>query len=143
MKKRRFVKPRVRDLGDVRSQVQLTNTGTPSSRRWKMNIKPIEDALSRVLKLRGVTFGWKGSGRRDVGLIAEEVGKVVPEVVIYEDNGVDAKGLDYAHLVGLVIEAVKEQQRMIEKQHKEIQELKVAARILSSRQPEPRIHALT
>lgn len=144
--KKRFVRPQVSDIGDVstivRGNVTVTTTGV-SSRRWKMNIKPIEDALSKVRKLRGVSFDWKDSGRRDIGLIAEEVGKIVPEVVTYEDNGVDAKGLDYAHLMALMIEAVKEQQRMIEEQRKEIQELKAAAKILASRQTGPKIRALT
>jgi len=67
-------------------------------------------------------------------LIAEETGKIVPEVVTYEENGIDAKSIDYGHLVGLIVEAVKEQQRMIEEQHKEIQELKAAAKILAARQ---------
>jgi Chaperone of endosialidase len=142
--KKKFVKPRVRDIGDVSTIVRVVTTRTvASSRRWKMNIKPIDDSLGKVGKLRGVSFEWKDSGRRDIGLIAEETGKIVPEVVTYEENGVDAKSLDYAHLVALIIEAVKEQQRMIEEQRKEIQELKAAAKILASRQTGPKIRALT
>jgi hypothetical protein len=86
-----------------------------SSRRWKENIRPIEGALEKVLKLRGVYFRWKETGKEDIGMIAEEVGEVVPEVVTYEENGVDAKALDYARLVSLLVEAVKEQQKEIEK----------------------------
>ena len=101
--KRKFVKPRVRDIGDISTIVRGTTTrvtrtvtgGTEeSSRRWKMNIKPIRNALSKIVRLRGVSFDWKDSGRHDIGLIAEEVGKVLPEVVSYEENGVDAKSLD-------------------------------------------------
>lgn len=141
--KRRFVKPRVTDLGEIKDIVQMPNTVGGSSRRWKMNIKPIGDALSKVRKLRGVSFDWKDSGRHDIGLIAEDTGKIVPEVVTYEENGVNAKGIDYGHLVGLIVEAVKEQQRMIEEQRKEIQELKAAAKILAARQTNTRINALT
>jgi len=43
-------------------------------------------------------------------MIAEEVGKVVPEVVSYEANGKDARGIDYARLTALLVEAVKQQQ---------------------------------
>jgi len=142
--KRKFVKPRVRDIGDISTIVRGATTGTAhSSRRWKTNIKPIKDALSKVQRLRGVSFVWKDSGRHDIGLIAEDTGKIVPEVVTYEENGVDAKTIDYGHLVGLIVEAVKEQQRMIEEQRKEIQELKAAAKILAARQSNTRINAFT
>ena len=85
-----------------------------SSRRWKTNIVPIEDALSKIISMRGVTYDWKENGRHDLGLIAEEVGAVLPEVVKYEDNGVDAQSVDYSRLSAVLIEAVKEQQTAIE-----------------------------
>ena len=81
---------------------------TPSSRRWKTNIQTIDNALETVQELRGVTYDWKETGKRDVGLIAEEVGAVIPEIVAYEENGVDAKSVDYPRLVAVLIEAVKE-----------------------------------
>jgi hypothetical protein len=84
-----------------------------SSRRWKTNIRPIEDALDKVQSLRGVRFDWKEDGRADIGMVAEEVGEILPDVVDYEDNGVDAKALDYGRLVALLIEALKEQQAKI------------------------------
>jgi hypothetical protein len=67
-----------------------------------------------VERLRGVSFDWRNDGKHDIGLIAEEVGQVVPEVVAYEANGQDAKSVDYARLVSVLIEAVKEQQHTIE-----------------------------
>ena len=48
-----------------------------------------------------------------LGLIAEEVGAVMPEVVTFEDNGIDARGVDYQRLVAVLIEAMKEQQKDI------------------------------
>jgi hypothetical protein len=96
---------------------------TYSSIRWKTNVSPIQDALEKVNKLNGVYFDWKESGKHDIGLIAEEVGKVVPEVVTYEENGVDAQALDYARLTALLIEAIKEQQREIDSLKGEIEEL--------------------
>ncbi len=87
---------------------------TYSSRRWKTNIKSMEGALDKVKRLRGVTFDWKADGKHDIGLIAEEVGEVVPEVVTYEDNSNDAKSIDYARLVPVLIEAIKEQQKEID-----------------------------
>ena len=96
---------------------------TYSSRRWKTGIKPIEGALDKVEQLRGVSFEWRENGKHDIGLIAEEVGKVVPEVVAYEENGSDAKSVDYARLVPLLVESIKEQQRVIRKQDAALAEL--------------------
>jgi len=55
-------------------------------------------------------------------MIAEEVGKVVPEVVSYEENGKDARGIDYARLTALLVEAVKEQQREIQQQQGQVEQ---------------------
>jgi hypothetical protein len=97
---------------------------TRSSKRWKTNIKPIEDARDKIQHLRGVSFDWKADGKHDIGLIAEEVGEVIPEVVAYEENGKDAKSIDYARLVAVLVEAVKEQQEIIDKQNSELTEMK-------------------
>jgi len=100
---------------------------TYSSRRWKTNIQTIQGALEKVERLRGVSFDWKENGGHDIGLIAEEVGEVVPEVVGYEENGKDARSLDYARLTAVLIEAVKDQKKIIEelkKKTSEIDELK-------------------
>jgi hypothetical protein len=86
---------------------------TYSSRRWKTNIRILPDALAKVERLRGVSYDLKDGGRHEIGVIAEEVGVVVPEVVSYEANGKDAKGVDYSRLTALLIEAVKQQRREI------------------------------
>jgi len=85
-----------------------------SSRRLKTHIAPLESSLENVQKLQGVSFDWKANGKHDIGLIAEDVGQVIPEVVEYEENGVDAKSVDYARLVSVLIEAMKEQQKEID-----------------------------
>jgi hypothetical protein len=89
---------------------------THSSRRWKEHITPIQNALARICQLSGVEFDWKpeNGGLHDIGLIAEDVGQVIPEIVSYEENGIDAKGVKYDHLVALLIEGMKEQQKQIE-----------------------------
>jgi hypothetical protein len=89
---------------------------TYSSRRWKTNIQPLHNALRMVEQLRGVSYELKDSGKHEIGVIAEEVGAVVPEVVTYEENGKDARGVDYSRLTALLIEAVKQQQRQIRQQ---------------------------
>ncbi len=86
---------------------------TFSSRRWKTNIQTLHGALGKVEQLRGVSYDLKDSGKHEIGVIAEEVGQVVPEVVSYEKNGKDATGVDYSRLTALLIEAVKQQQREI------------------------------
>lgn len=85
-----------------------------SSRRWKTDIVPLEEALALIRQLRGVRYRWAESGAPDLGFVAEEVGTVVPEVVTYAPNGVDAQTVDYARLVALLVEAVKAQQEQIE-----------------------------
>jgi hypothetical protein len=95
-----------------------------SSRRWKRNIEPIEGSLDKVMNLRGVSFNWKENGKEDIGLIAEEVAEVIPEVVAFEENGEDAQSVDYSRLVALLIEATKEQQTEIEELKAEIGDLK-------------------
>jgi hypothetical protein len=97
---------------------------TYSSRRLKKNIQPISNALDKVLRLRGVYFDWKEDGKHDIGLVAEEVGEVIPEAVDYEENGKDARALAYSRLVAVLIEAVKEQQKQIETMRTEINALK-------------------
>jgi len=93
---------------------------TYSSRRWKSNIQTLNGALAKVEQLRGVSYDLKDSGKHEIGVIAEEVGAVVPEVVSYEKNGTDASGVDYGRLTALLIEATKEQQALIRAQQLQI-----------------------
>ena len=58
---------------------------------------------------------WKADGKNDLGLIAEEVGKVLPDLVQFEADGRDAISLDYARLIPLLIETLKEQKAIRQK----------------------------
>ncbi|MBI5570936.1 MAG: tail fiber domain-containing protein [Desulfomonile tiedjei] len=71
---------------------------TYSSIRWKERIAPFSGALDKVERLRTAYFDWKQTKQRDIGMIAEEVGMILPEVVSYEPNGRDAKSIDYGRL---------------------------------------------
>lgn len=88
-----------------------TFTGTSfiysSDRRLKTNIRDIEDPLEKVLSLKGVFFDWKKTGETDMGFIAQEVEKVVPEVV-KTNKETSFKAVKYGNLVALVIEALKD-----------------------------------
>jgi hypothetical protein len=96
---------------------------TYSSRRWKTNIQTLDGALGKVEQLRGVSYELKTNGKHEVGVIAEEVGAVVPEVVTWDKNGKDAQGVDYSRLTALLIEATKEQQALIQHQQEQIAQL--------------------
>jgi len=96
---------------------------TYSSRRWKTNIQTLDGALAKVKQLRGVSYELKANGKHEVGVIAEEVGAVVPEVVTWDKNGKDAQSVDYSRLTALLIEATKEQQALIEQQQQQIAQL--------------------
>ncbi|MHC4088365.1 MAG: tail fiber domain-containing protein, partial [Planctomycetota bacterium] len=73
---------------------------------------------------RGVSFDWKSNNKHDIGLIAEEVGQVLPEIIDYEENGIDAIGMSYGKLTPLLVEAVKELKTEIDELRKENIELR-------------------
>jgi hypothetical protein len=79
-----------------------------SDERLKSNIKTIDNALEKVSKLRGVSFD--KDGEKGIGVIAQEVQKVLPEVVLEGEY----LSVAYGNIVGLLIEAIKEQQEQIE-----------------------------
>lgn len=83
-----------------------------SDKRLKDNIETIQDPLQKVQALRGVTWNWKKDGKADVGFIAQEVEQVLPELVATKDDGY--KAVQYANLVWVLVEAVKEQQKQID-----------------------------
>ena len=78
-----------------------------SSAILKDNITTISDALNKVLNLRGVEFDYKDSGQHNIGLVAEEVEKVLPDLVHTED-GTGIKSLAYQNIVAVLVEAVKD-----------------------------------
>jgi hypothetical protein len=77
-----------------------------SDARLKTNIKTIENALDKTRQLRGVTFD--KDGRNNLGVIAQEVQKILPQVVIEGDDQNKTLSVAYGNMVGLLIEAVKE-----------------------------------
>ena len=83
--------------------------------RLKADIQTIPDALDKVCRMRGVSFtrtDIPDTTRRHIGLIAQEVEKIIPEVVT-EDKETGIKALAYQNMVGVLIEAIKEQQATI------------------------------
>jgi hypothetical protein len=93
-----------------------------SDLRFKTNITPIENPLQKVLQLRGVNFDWNKkafpersfSESKAIGFIAQEVEKVLPEVVQTEKTAEGYKAVQYDKVVALLVEAIKEQQKQID-----------------------------
>lgn len=88
-----------------------TNLNSTSDQTLKKNIQTIVDPISKVNALRGVNFNWIEDDRYSMGVIAQEVEKVIPEVIT-ETDGV--KTVNYSSIIGLLIEAIKEQQKQID-----------------------------
>ena len=100
---------------------------TRSSRRFKTNIHPLVGALAKVEQLQGVSYERKLDHRAEIGVIAEDVDRIVPEIVSRNPDSKQIEGVDYARLSALLIEAVKSQQQEIEQLQIEIRELKSAS----------------
>lgn len=86
-----------------------------SDERKKENVRTLTNALDKVMQLNGVTYSWIKdiTGKREVGLLAQQVEKVLPEVVHYDELE-DMYSVKYGNITALLIEAVKEQQVKIE-----------------------------
>ena len=109
-------------IGDILASGNVT---AYSDSQLKDNVETIDKPLEKVLGLRGVTFTRVDTEDRDkkhVGVIAQEVEAVLPEVVQEHANGI--KSVAYGNMVGLLIEAIKEQQSQIESLKAEIESLK-------------------
>jgi len=87
--------------------------GTYSDESFKKNIVPIESSLDKVIQLQGVTYDWKTDGTSDIGFIAQNVKKIIPQVVRGDEG---EYGLDYGKITAVLAEAVKELNDKIESQ---------------------------
>lgn len=123
---------------EVNGTIKANNVSETSDIRLKRDVTPLNNSLQKVLKLRGVNYYWKSEEEiktvlgthekcqypetKQVGVIAQEVEEVVPEVVATDAKGF--KSVDYSKLVPVLIEAIKEQQNEIEELKKMVEELK-------------------
>jgi hypothetical protein len=113
-------------IADTTGQASFINdvvAFASSDKRLKENIKPLDNALDKINKINGVEFDWitgkdqhgndvHSNEGHDVGVIAQEIEEVLPEVVTTRDSGY--KAVKYEKIVPLLIEAIKEQQQQIE-----------------------------
>ena len=77
-----------------------------SDERLKDNIETLEDGLDKVEQLRGVTY--TRDDKENIGVIAQEVEKILPEIVLTADDEMGTKSVDYSRITAVLIEAVKE-----------------------------------
>ena len=115
------------DAGHLICNGNITAFGSTSDIKLKENIEGIPDAVDKVKQLKGVTFNYKKDGKISTGLIAQDLKKVLPEAV-YESSDVDDDedkhlAIRYGNTVGLLVEAIKEQQEQIEALTAKVKEL--------------------
>lgn len=94
-----------------------------SDTRLKKDIRPINNAAEKILSLKGISFRWKADDRASLGLLAQDLEKVFPELVYTNKQGL--RYVEYTSLIAPLIEAVKEQQEQITALKKEIRDLKI------------------
>ena len=98
----------------ITGSLNATSVTETSALRYKKYVKPLRSQSDNVYKLRPVHFKWKDNNRGDIGLIAEEVGEVYPELV---STGVDgsAEGISYTKLTAVLIKTIQELSARIDK----------------------------
>jgi Chaperone of endosialidase len=114
---------------DVRGSIGNNTTLYHSDKRWKRDIQELDGSLNRVMKLQGVQYKWRQEeypemnfpDDEQIGLIAQDVEKIIPELVKTSADGYQS--IDYAKLVPVLIESIKEQQQQIEILSNRIEEL--------------------
>jgi trimeric autotransporter adhesin len=104
---------------DVAGGARATGFYASSDKKFKKDIKPIDNSLDKIMALQGKTYNWRKEEFKDknfsnelqYGLLAQEVQKVIPSLVIQSENGDLA--MNYIGLIPVLIEAMKEQQTQI------------------------------
>ena len=95
-----------------------------SAERFKTNIIPLTGSLEKVQQLQGVVFNRVDvNSNREIGFIADQVEKIYPELVSYDDDG-KVHGLQYPRVTAVLVESIKELTQQIQDQNIFIQDLK-------------------
>ncbi len=94
-----------------------------SDQRLKKDVTPLSDSLEKILSLSGYTFTWKLSDQKDMGLIAQEVEKVFPEIVHTASGAEGYKSVEYGNLIAPVIESIKTLAKTNDSQDEQIAKL--------------------
>ena len=99
--------------------ITATDFNSTSDIKLKTNIQPIDDPLAKVIQIEGVSFNWKHDNKPALGVVADQIENILPELV----QGDDPKTVNYKGLICLLIEAVKEQQIQIDNLKERISKL--------------------
>ena len=99
-------------VGDtfITGVVTATDFNSTSDARLKTNVQVIDEPLDKIVRIDGVSFNWIKNNKPSMGVIADNIQEVLPELV----SGSDPKTVNYNGLIGLLIEVVKEQQTQID-----------------------------
>jgi hypothetical protein len=92
--------------------VQAIDFNSVSDFSRKTEINTLQNAIDQIMELRGVSFKWKDTGQKSIGVIAQEVEKVLPEIVSVNNFG--EKSVSYGNIVGLLIQGFKEMKTDLE-----------------------------
>lgn len=101
------------DNSNNTGKIQANAYLTYSSIRYKRDVQPLSDPLGTLKKLDGVSYVWKDTGKLDYGFIAEEVGKVLPDIVEFAQDSEYANSMDYIRIISFLVEGVKAQDKKI------------------------------
>jgi len=107
----------------VAGTVRATLLDETSARRYKECILPLQDQIENINKLNPVEFQWKKDKTKDIGFVAEEVEKIYPDLIAYEEDG-EINGLRYSKLTTVLVKALQQQQEQIDKLKAEVKLLK-------------------
>jgi hypothetical protein len=113
----------------VQGDAYATGLWNSSDARFKKNISAIDNSLDKLMKIRGTSFEFRNDEFKNYqfaegpqfGFIAQELENVLPEVVKTDSNGY--KSVNYSSMIPVLLEAVKEQQGIIEKMENKIKDL--------------------
>ena len=99
--------------------ITATDYDSASDIRLKENIQKIDNPIDKIIRINGVTFDWKSNNKSSMGVIAQNIEKVLPQLV----HGEDSKTVNYNGIIGLLIECVKTQQEQIDNLNRRLDEL--------------------
>jgi len=108
-------------VGNINSTgiVTATDFNSASDINLKENIQKINNPIDKIVKINGVRFDWKSDNKPSMGVIAQNIEEVLPELV----SGDDSKTVNYNGIIGLLIECVKTQQEQIDELNKRLDDL--------------------
>ena len=96
------------DMSDAGAAIFNNNVTAYSDERLKSNIVTVPDALAKVSAMRGVHYTRNDTGKDHTGVVAQEIQKIAPEVVLTSSDEMGTLSVDYGNITGYLIEAIKE-----------------------------------